>query len=795
MTQREPLAPEALRRRSGPEELRFDTTDELEPLEQAIGQDRALEATRFGLTMKSDGWNLFVIGSPGVGRRTLLRRFIEDRAASAQVPQDICYVQRFDRPEQPRALLLPAGRGRALRKDLERLVAELRTVLPQAFEADEFRGKKQAIEQSEKEAHEGRLEALKASAESRGLVVAATPVGFAIAPAKGDEILPPNEFEALPEAERDRLTVAMDATRKELTQLLDEVPRWQKRVRDQVRELARETATTAVEHVMEELRALWSDEPSVLAHLDALEHDVLDNADDFLKPPEQGAEARALGQPERRYQVNVLVDNAETTGAPVVSEDHATHANLIGRVEHQQLLGALVTDFHLLKPGALHRANGGYLLLDARDVLTQAFSWDALKRALRSRELRVESPAQSLGLVSTVTVEPEVVPLDVKVVLFGEPSLFELLDRVDPDLRLLFKVIVDFEDEIPRTPDNCLLYARLLASLARKEELPPLARSAVARLVEASARHAGDASKLSTHVIEAFDLVREAALSARQRGAAHVEAEDVDRAVRGQESRSGRVRERLLERTVEGTMLIDTAGERVGQVNGLSVIEIGRVSFGRPMRITAKVRLGRGDVIDVEREVELGGPLHSKGVLILSSFLAARYAPEHPLSLSATLVFEQSYGMVEGDSASLAELCALLSALSDVPIRQGWAMTGSVNQHGEAQPIGGANEKIEGFFDLCAARGLTGDQGVILPESNVRHLMLRDDVVDAVRAGRFRIVPVSTVDEAIELLTGVEAGERGAGGRFAEGSLNAKVEARLVALATRRIEIGRFDKS
>jgi lon-related putative ATP-dependent protease len=587
----------------------------------------------------------------------------------------------------------------------------------------------------------------------------------------------------------------MDKTRKALAALLEEVPRWQKKVREELRTLARDTAAAAVRHVMEELRALWADEKEVLAHLDALERDVLDNADDFLKSPDAAAESKALGPPERRYQVNVLVDNGETVGAPVVSEEYPTHANLVGRVEHLQVFGALVTDLHLMKAGALHRANGGYLLLDARAVLSQPFSWEALKRALRSREMRLESPAQSLGLMSTVSLEPEAVPLDVKVVLFGERAIFELLDRLDPDVRLLFKVLVDFEDEIPRTPENCRQYARLLAALAQKERIAPLSKGAVGRLIEESSRHAGEADKLSTHVLEAFDLVREAAHAARERGADIVDGEDVERAVESRLRRSGRVRERLLEETLRGTMLVDTAGERVGQINGLSVIEIGRVMFGRPMRITAKTRLGRGEVVDIEREVELGGPLHSKGVLILSSFLSARYAPDHPLSLAATLAFEQSYGMVEGDSASCAELCALLSALAGAPIRQSWAMTGSVNQHGEVQAIGGVNEKIEGFFDLCAARGLTGEQGCIIPAANVRHLMLRDDVVRAVSEGKFRVVAVDDVDQAMELLTGLEAGERGAGGRFAEGSLNARVEARLVALATRRIEIGRFDKS
>ena len=793
-----PLPASKLRTRVDLKDLPFETTESLEPLERAVGQDRALEAARFGLAMGSDGYNLIVIGAPGVGRRTLLRSFLEERAAAEPVPCDVCYVNDFEKPHEPRPLLISPGRGRALRKDLAQLITELKTVLPQAFESDEFRHKRQAIEAEEKQGHEKRLNLLKQRAEERGLVIVATPMGLAIVPAKDDGVLPPEEFEHLPEEERSKLQQGMDLLREELTQIVEDVPRREKRARGRLRDLVRETCGAAVHHHIDELRTTWEDEAQVVLFLRAVEADVVENVEDFVRPREAAEQLPAeLGKPAdpfRRYEVNVLVDNADTKGAPVVVEEHPTYTNLLGRVEHQQQLGALVTNFRLMKGGALHRANGGYLVIDTRKLLSEPFAWEGLKRALRSREIRIESPAEMRMLLSTVTLEPGAVPLRVKVILLAEPELFHLLDRYDPDVRGLFKVVVDFEADIPRSGETCLLYARLLGTLAKREGLAPLEQGAVARLLEEAARAAGDSGKLSARVLEGFDLVREAAFFAAERKSGAVAAEDVDTAITAQRRRTGRIRERVLEVIEQGTILIDTKGSRVGQVNGLAVLDVGRTMFGRPTRITAKVRLGKGEVVDIEREVDLGGPIHSKGVLILSAFLGARFALDHPLSLSATLVFEQSYGMIDGDSASCAEACALLSALADVPLKQSFAITGSVNQHGQVQAIGGVNEKIEGFFDVCAARGLTGGQAVIIPASNVRHLMLRDDVVAAVEERRFHVFAAETIDEALELLAGVPAGERDAKGAWTVGSVNAKVDARLVALAERRIELGALEK-
>jgi lon-related putative ATP-dependent protease len=485
----------------------------------------------------------------------------------------------------------------------------------------------------------------------------------------------------------------------------------------------------------------------------------------------------------RRYKVNVIVDHSESEGAPVIYEEHPTYNNLIGRIEHIAQMGALVTDFNLIRPGALHDANGGYLLIDARELLLQPYAWEGLKRVLRAQEVRTESLSQALSLVSTVSLEPDPIPLSVKVVLIGERLLYYLLNQYDPDFSELFKVEADFSDEMPRTGDNDQLYAQLIATIGRREDLRPFDRDAVARIIERSSRIAGDNRKLSTHLLSIADLLEEADYWAGDEDREVVTAENVQKAINKQIERADRLRERTQEQIERGMILIDTTGEKIGQVNGLSVIALGNYAFGRPNRITARTRLGKGNVVDIEREVELGGPIHSKGVLILSGFLSARYAAEYPLSLSASLVFEQSYAGVEGDSASLGELCTLLSALADIPIKQSLAVTGSVNQHGEVQPIGGANEKIEGFFDACRAKGLTGTQGVLIPEANVEHLMLRSDVVEAANEGQFHVYPVATVDEAIELLTSVPAGERDEAGHFPEGSVNYRVEERLIELA------------
>ncbi|MGE5516037.1 MAG: Lon protease family protein [Bacteroidota bacterium] len=780
-----PLAPEQLYRVCDPAGLPFATTAELPDTEDPIGQDRAVEAIRFAIGMRHRGFNLFALGPEGTGRRSLVMQSLTQAAARQPVPDDWAYVHDFGDGHRPRALRLPAGRAAPLKKDMEWLVEELAVALPAGFEAEEYRNKKQVLEQAFKERQENAFGVVGDKAKERGVALIRTPVGLALAPTRDGEVLSPEEFKQLPDEQQARFKSDMEELQGELEETIKQVPQWERETRAQLRELDQEVVSFAIRHLMDELKDRYSDLPEVLEHLEAVAEDIADNVGDFLASDEdEGEQAkprrRAGGEGGfRRYRVNVLVNNAATGGAPVVYEDHPTQPNLIGRIEHFAHYGALITDFNLIKAGSLHRANGGYLVLDAHKLLMNPFAWEDLKRALKAREVRIESPGQSTGLMSTVSLEPRPIPLDLKVVLIGDPMLYYLLSHHDPEFAELFKVAADFDWRMDRDDGAVLGLARSVATLTRKEGLRALDRAAVARVVEQASREVEDREKLSTHMASLADLVREADYWAGRDNAAVVTAAHVQQAIDASTYRQDRVRDHVQEEIRRGIVHIDTDGAVVGQINGLAVLELGRFAFGRPSRITARVSLGKGDVLDIEREVDLGGQTHSKGVLILTSFLAGRFGIEGPLSLEARLVFEQSYGGVDGDSASSTELYALLSALAELPINQGLAVTGSVDQNGNVQAIGGANEKIEGFFDLCCARGLTGRQGVLIPATNVPHLMLRRDVVEACRQGRFAIYPVSTIDQGIELLTGVPAGESDGHGDYPPGTVNRKVLARL----------------
>ncbi|OGA67601.1 MAG: ATP-dependent protease [Betaproteobacteria bacterium RIFCSPLOWO2_12_FULL_68_20] len=783
-----PLAAAELCRRCAPERFEFSTTAELPDLEEVVGQPRALGAIEFGVGIRREGYNLFAMGPEGVGRHTIVRRHLEQQAKRLEAPSDWCYVLNFDTPHRPRALRLPAGAAPAFKHKMERLVEDLRAAIPSAFETDEYRTRRQEIESELGERQEKAIGEIGERARAQGIGLLRTPTGFGFAPIRKDKVMSPEEFHALPEAEQKRLEELISGLQEELERAIHELPKVRREALRRMRELNRQVTRAAVDSLIEDLKAEYRDTPQVQTYLAGVQNDVLDHAEVF-RQPKDGEPPTLFGIPLaqaeptevalRRYQVNVLMEHAGAQGAPIVYEDHPSHDALVGRIEHIAQMGALVTDFTLIKAGALHRANGGYLILDALKVLTQPLAWEALKRALRSREVRIQSLGQELSLISTVSLDPEPIPLDLKVVLVGQRFLYYLLHAYDPEFAELFKVAADFDEDMPREPANDLLYARTIATLARKDGLRPLERSAVARVIDHASRDAGDAEKISVKMRTLADLLRESDYWAGAAGRAVIGPDDVARAIETQIERAGRVRERLQEHILRGSLLIDTSGERVGQANGLAVMQLGDYAFGSPHRITARARLGGGGVVDIERESELGGPIHSKGVLILSGFLTGRYATRKPLSLSASLVFEQSYGGVEGDSASSAELYALLSALADAPLRQSLAVTGSVNQHGDVQAIGGVNEKIEGFFDVCRARGLSGDQGVLIPRSNVKNLMLRRDVVDAVAAGRFAIYPVATVDEGIEILAGLPAGE-----------INRRVEERLADYAERSRAFG-----
>ena len=791
MTKGEGLHADQLYRRCDPALLEFETTTELPDLTEIIGQERALEAVRFGINIRNSGYNIFALGPPGLGKHSLVTQLLAEPADHQPTPSDWCYVNNFDDPRRPRALAMPPGKGRALRDDMARLIEDLKIAIPAAFESDEYRSRSQEIEEEFKERQEKAIADIRQQAREKDIDLIRTPSGFAFAPMRKDEVISPKEFERLPEAEREGIAATVAQLQEKLRAVIRQVPQRRQESRDKLRTLNREVAISAAEHPIHKLREKYADLPQVVSYLDATQEDIITNIDDFRQQEEsQPGLAMLTGERSpsfRRYEVNLIVERgADEQGVPVLYEDNPTYHNLAGALEHVAMMGALLTDFTLIKAGALHRANGGYLLLDAHKVLTQPFAWEALKRALRSKELRIEPVERLMSLVSTVSLEPEPIPLDIKVIILGDRLVYYLLCEYDPDFADLFKVAADFEERLERSPASQQSFARLIATMVRKNQLSPFDRYAVARIIEHSSRISGDTRKLSTHLRSMADLLHESDYFARVAAAATVDAGHVQQAIDAQERRASRLKENIQEAIQRGSLIIDTAGEVCGQVNGLSVIEMGGYAFGVPHRITARVWLGEGEVIDIEREVELGGPLHSKGVLILSGFLGARYAANIPLSLSASLVFEQSYGEVEGDSASSAELYTLLSALAEVPVNQSLAVTGSVNQHGEVQAIGGVNEKIEGFFDICKGRGLNGEQGVLIPASNVENLMLRGDVVEAARNGRFHIYPVETIDEGIALLSGLAAGEPNADGIYPLDSFNGRVQARMQELAQLR---------
>ncbi len=782
--------------RCDPAQFEFETTAELGSLDQVIGQSRVVSAIRFATEMDYPGYNIFALGPPGLGKHSAARKFLDERAQTRPAPMDWCYVTNFTDVHKPRRLSLPAGRGVRLRQDMTRFVEDCRLGLRSAFESEEYRTRRQVIEEEMKERNEAALADVEKEAGERNIAVIRTPMGFALAAMRDGQIIKPEIFQRFPAEEREPIEADMEHIQEKLRDALRQAPKWFKETRDKIRKLNEETAHFAVMDLIEALKQNYADLSEVSDYLEAVGNDVVAHAEEFLVT----AEDRSPEMPPaiddgqalfRRYQVNLLVDHSQSETAPVVYEDNPTHDRLLGAIEHRAEMGALKTDFTLIHAGAVHRANGGYLILDARKVLGNMLAWEGLKQALRSREIRIESMAHTLSLLSTQTLEPEPIPLDVKVVLVGERLLYYLLSQYDPEFGELFKVAADFDERIDRSPETLHQYAQLVGSVIGREKLYAFDRTAVARVMEHSTRLASHQNKLSANISDLADLLREADHVARKDNRDTVTAADIDKAVDAQIYRSDRISERIQDEILDGTILIETEGERIAQINGLSVMTLGSFSFGKPSKISARIRLGRGDLIDIEREVALGGPLHSKGVLILAGFLSSHYAADRPLSLNASLVFEQSYGGIDGDSASAAELYCLLSAIAEAPIAQRFAVTGSVNQAGEVQAIGGVNEKIEGFFDVCAARGLTGEQGVLIPRSNVKHLMLHNRVRDAIEAGQFQVYPVETIDQGIEILTGMAAGERQADGSFPEGTFNRRVADKLREFAEIRAKFGR----
>lgn len=788
------LGADALRQRCDPASVHRNKAQA--PTNVIFGQDRALDALRLSMSIRHSDFNVFVLGPDGTGRHTAVERLLRAHAETGDTPPDWVYVNNFDAPHKPVALKLPVGLGARLKAEMEEVVDDLASEIPALFESEDYQGRRRKIDEEFQERDDAQMSAFSDRARKEDIALIRTPVGFMVAALRDGDVLKTQDYQKLPEDEQSVIDEKIARFEDELSDLLREAPKRQREHRAQVEALNAEMAERAVSARIDEAQAALGASEDVSGYLARVRADMIGNPELFLQsaadgetgPFPEAAEKSHRDALFRRYMVNVMVSHtADGTGAaPVVFEDLPTLERLAGRIEHVSEMGSLVTDFTLIRPGALHEANGGFLVLDAGRVLSEPYAWDTLKRCLKRRSIRITSLADRLSLFSTTSLEPDVISLDVRVILIGDRFLHALLVMLDPEFPELFKVQADFEDVVARNDEGIAGLASVLRSFVDHEKLLALSAMAMARLIDEATRIADDGRKLTLRLSPLTDILREAEHYSRDAGRGDIGAMDIDRAVAERDRRSSRLREHVTEAIERRIVMIDTEGDKVGQVNGLSVHELGDYRFGRPSRITARVRMGAGKLVDIEREVELGGPLHSKGVMILSGYLTATYALDVPFSLHASLVFEQSYGAIEGDSASCGELVALLSALSGIPVRQGIAVTGSVNQLGEVQAIGGVNEKIEGFFDICASRGLTGSQGVVIPGANVEHLMLRDRVVEAVAKGRFHVYPVVTVDQALEVLTGTTPGERQLNGHFPRESLNGLVEARLHAFAEAR---------
>lgn len=768
-----------------PAQLGFENTSELEPLSEIIGQERAVEALEFGLQMKSAGFNLYVSGPVGTGKGTLVRQMVKRLAQTGPAPSDWCYVNNFQDASRPLCLSFPAGQGRAFKREMGTFIESLRRDIPSSFESKKYLDAKAKLNEDTETKKKSLFRELTELTLAQGFGFEETPVGFGLVPLKGGRPMTEEEMEAMTEQEAQTLTERRKTLEGEIREFHVRIHSLEKEAELQLRQLDRQLVTNVIEGRYETMRRTYQDLPAVSAYLERVHHDVIHNYKDFL--PREGPVLPIPGLETRRpdmtrFQVNLIVEHDPTGGAPVIDEAHPTYTNLIGKIERRAHMGVMYTDFTEIRGGAVLLANGGYLIVNALDVLRQPFSWDALKRVIKTGEVKIEDPGEFYGF-STAGLRPEAIPVSVKVIMVGPPILYHLLQAHEEDFSKLFKVKADFDTEVVRSERQDRQYARFIAKLCREEGLPHFDADAVAEVIRQGFRFAERRDRLSLRFSVVSDLIREAGYWAKKEGHSFVTRADVDAAIAHKRHRSNLAEHWIQDEIREGTLMVDLDGEVVGQVNGLSVHQLGDYAFGRPTRITARTFVGTKGVIDIQREAELAGMIHSKGVMTLAGYLAGKFAGAHPFAVSASLTFEQTYSEVEGDSAAVAELAAILSSLADLPIRQYLAVTGSVNQLGEVQPIGGVNEKIEGFFESCSRRGLTGKQGVIIPARNTKHLALRREVVEAVESGHFTIYAVNTMEEAIELLTGVAAGERGLDGEYAPETVYGRAAQRLEEMA------------
>ncbi len=776
------LKPESLRAVCDPDQLGFETTLDLTPLkDKVVAQNRAVHALEFGLGVKDLEYNVYVAGPPRSGKTETIMAYVAELAAKEPSPPDYIYVYNFRDPEKPQSLNLPKGLGRSLKADMEELISTLRVQIPEVFESEDYSNRREALMHTFTQERNTILQGLDAKATGEGFILNISPTGLMIFPGKEGKPLSEEELKGLSDDEREQLRQKSTQLHTVMNDAIRKIRKMEKEYQEKEKKLDQDVALYVVGHHMEELREKYKELSQVIAYLNDVQEDILKNIDDLKKrPAAQGPFPFPMPEPSfTQYQVNVFVDHSETTGAPVVFENNPTYPNLFGAVDRRAQFGALVTDFTLIRNGAVHRANGGYLVLEALDLLRWFFSYEALKRCLKNGEIRIEDPAEMFGLITTRTLQPQPIPLNIKIIIIGDPYIYQILYTYDEDFHKFFKIKAHFDSRMHKTDDHIQKFCELVAGYCHDQKLMPLHKTGMARLIEYAGELAGHQGKLTLQLEEVRDALKEANYWAKNNTHEVVFGTDVEKAIQEQIYRVDLPEEKLQEFIDEGMLFIETAGQVVGQMNGLSVYALGDHAFGRPSRITATVGLGKEGVVTIDREVQMAGPIHNKGVLILSGFLKGRFAQDKPLTLSASLCFEQSYGMIEGDSASMAELVTLLSALAEAPLAQNIAMTGSVSQRGESQPIGGANWKIEGFYKVCKARGLDGKQGVIIPKANVQDLMLKKEVVDAVEEGKFHVWAIGTVDEALELMTGLPAGKRQADGAWEPDTVNGKVDQKL----------------
>ncbi|MFJ4068772.1 Lon protease family protein [Pseudomonas sp. NPDC089996] len=776
------LAPEALTRRFSPEQFAFTNTDDLEPFRGVLGQERAVEALQFGVAMPRPGYNVYVMGEPGTGRFSFVKRYLKAEGKRLQTPADWLYVNHFDDTREPRALELPSGSAAEFISDMGGLIDNLLSTFPAVFEHPSYQQKKGAIDRAFNQRYDRALDVIERASLEKDVALYRDASNVAFTPMADGKALDEAEFAQLPEEVREQFHEDIALLEERLNEELASLPQWKRESNNQLRQLNEETITLALQPLLAPLSEKYAENAAVCAYLQSVQLNLLRTVvEQLVEDSKTDAAARKLL--EEQYAPSLVVGHHADGGAPVVFEPHPTYDNLFGRIEYNTDQGALYTSYRQLRPGALHRANGGFLILEAEKMLGEPFVWDALKRALQSRKLKMESPLGELGRVATVSLTPQMIPLNIKLVIIGSRQLYYALQDHDSDFQEMFRVLVDFDEDMPMVDENLEQFAQLLRTRTNEEGMAPLTSDAVARLATYSARLAENQSRLSARIGDLFQLVSEADFIRQLASDEMTDAGHIERALKAKATRTGRVSQRVLDDMLAGIILIDSEGAAIGKCNGLTVLEVGDSAFGMPARISATVYPGGSGIVDIEREVNLGQPIHSKGVMILTGYLGSRYAQEFPLAISASIALEQSYGYVDGDSASLGEACTLISALSRRPLKQCFAITGSINQFGEVQAVGGVNEKIEGFFRLCEARGLTGEQGVIIPRANVATLMLDERVLQAVENGMFHVYAVSQADEALSLLVGEDAGELDDKGQFTEGSVNARVVERLREIA------------